>query len=75
MLGMSLELASHNKVYEDIASKFFEHIIRIADSMNQMGGCGLWDDQDGFYYDLLKADGKRIRCEVDHSWLDPPSRG
>lgn len=54
MLNMALELAIHNHVYEDLASKFFEHFVRIADSMNQVGGHGLWDEEDGFYYDQLK---------------------
>ncbi|MBV8781429.1 MAG: glucosidase, partial [Phycisphaerae bacterium] len=57
MLSMALELAQHNPVYEDIASKFFEHFIAIVDAMNSMGGTGLWDDTDGFYYDQLQHDG------------------
>lgn len=59
MLTISLELASHNPIYEDMASKFFEHFIHIADAINQFGGSGLWDEEDGFYYDLLKHDGKQ----------------
>ncbi len=54
MLAISLELARDNRVYEDLASKFFEHFIAIADAMNCLGGYGLWDDHDGFYYDRLK---------------------
>lgn len=57
MLSMALELAVDNPVYEDMASKFFEHFIRIADSMNTHGGFGLWDPDDGFYYDQLKQEG------------------
>lgn len=53
MLSMALELAQHNPVYEDIASKFFEHFIAIADAMNFIGGTGLWDEGDGFYYDKI----------------------
>jgi glycogen debranching enzyme len=60
MLSMALELATYNIVYEDIASKFFEHFIRIADSMNQRGGMGLWDEEDGFYYDLYRQGEMRI---------------
>lgn len=60
MLGISLELATYNPVYEDIASKFFEHFTRIADSMNEAGGCGLWDHEDHFYYDILNLHGKRV---------------
>jgi hypothetical protein len=57
MLSMALELASADPAYEDLASKFFEHFIAITDAMNQLGGAGLWDEQDGFYYDKLQADG------------------
>jgi hypothetical protein len=53
MLGIALELAREDAVYEDLASKFFEHFVAIADAMNNLGGCGLWDEQDGFYYDQL----------------------
>lgn len=57
MLTIALELAKDNPSYEDIASKFFEHFIYIADAMNKIGGVdyGLWDEQDGFYYDVLKV--------------------
>jgi hypothetical protein len=55
MLAMALELASHEPEYEDVASKFFEHFVAIADAMNTLGGTGLWDEQDGFYYDRLHA--------------------
>ena len=57
MLSMALELAQLNPVYEDIASKFFEHFVSIVDAMNTFGGTGLWDEVDGFYYDQLKHDG------------------
>jgi hypothetical protein len=57
MLSIALELARHNRVYEDIASKFFEHFIAIVDAMNTLGGTGLWDETDGFYYDQLQIDG------------------
>ena len=53
MLAIAVELAMHNRVYEDIATKFFEHFLYIADAMNTVGGSGLWDDEDGFYYDYL----------------------
>lgn len=54
MLFIALELAKNNSNYEDVASKFFEHFISIADAMNHFGGSGLWDDEDGFYYDKLR---------------------
>jgi hypothetical protein len=68
MLSMSLELALHRPAYEDIASKFFEHFVAIADAMNTLGGHGLWNDEDGFYYDHLSLHGKaqpiRVRSMV-----------
>jgi hypothetical protein len=60
MLSMALKLAQENSVYEDLASKFFEHFVRIADAMNNLGGTGLWDPTDGFYYDQLKLNGEMI---------------
>ncbi len=55
MLAIALELAEENPSYEDIASKFYEHFLYIAKAMNLLGGegNGLWDEQDGFYYDVL----------------------
>jgi len=48
MLKIALELAlHHNRVYEDVASKFLEHFMFISDSLNNLGGRGLWDDDDG----------------------------
>jgi hypothetical protein len=63
MLNMALELAqrpdgSVNTAYEDMASKFFEHFVQIADAINTLGGKGLWDEEDGFYYDQILDDGK-----------------
>jgi len=61
MLAIALELAAtHDIVYEDVASKFFEHFVAIVDAMNTLGGTGLWDEQDGFYYDLLRVEGRQI---------------
>ena len=55
MLAIALELALDNPAYEDIASKFFEHFLHIANAMNHIGkdDVGLWDPIDGFYYDVL----------------------
>lgn len=68
MLSISLELASHNAAYEDMASKFFEHFIAIVDAMNGLGGTGLWDETDGFYYDRLvigeRVESLRVRSLV-----------
>ncbi|WP_461452610.1 MGH1-like glycoside hydrolase domain-containing protein [Mucilaginibacter sp.] len=56
LLRIATELASYNKAYSDIASKFFEHFIYIAGAMANLGenNAGLWDDQDGFFYDQLR---------------------
>ncbi|KAJ2919906.1 hypothetical protein MD484_g396, partial [Candolleomyces efflorescens] len=57
MLNIALELAKHNPVYEDIASKFFEHFIFIADAMTFREGEheeSLWNEQDGMYYDAIE---------------------
>ena len=63
MLAMALELAKEDPAYEDVASKFFEHFVAIADAMNHLGGTGLWDEEDGFYYDQLQVGGQ----------IDPPA--
>jgi hypothetical protein len=57
MLSIALELASEEPVYEDVASKFFEHFVAIADAINTLGGTGLWNEEDGFYYDQLRVEG------------------
>ena len=59
MLAMALELAHEDPAYEDVASKFFEHFVYIADAMNKIGGeeMGMWDEEDGFYYDVLHLPG------------------
>jgi hypothetical protein len=64
MLGMALELARDNHATEDMASKFFEHFVAIADAMNNLGGMGLWDEEDGFYYDQLHVDGRNHPLKV-----------
>jgi hypothetical protein len=58
MLSMALELARTKPAYEDIASKFFEHFVQIVDAMNVIGDHGLWDEEDGFYYDQLLIEGR-----------------
>ena len=68
MLSMALELAKDDPAYEDMASKFFEHFVAIADAMNHLGGSGLWNEEDGFYYDYLmhgeRGEPMRIRSMV-----------
>ena len=55
LMRIALELAQENPVYEDIATKFFEHFLHIAEAMNNFGeaGIGLWDEKDEFFYDVL----------------------
>jgi hypothetical protein len=55
MLAIAIELARANRVYEDLATKFFEHFMYIAGAMNSIGGEGisLWDEEDEFFYDVL----------------------
>jgi hypothetical protein len=65
MLRIAIELTPHDPAYEDIASKFFEHFLYIASAMNRMGDNGLWDEQDGFFYDWLRLpDGRKIPLRV-----------
>lgn len=67
MLAISLELARTRPAYEDVATKFFEHFIYIANAFSNMGhsGMSLWDEQDGFYYDVLHApDGQYIPLKI-----------
>ena len=64
MLAIALELASHDSSYEDVASKFFEHFVDIADAMNCLGGSGLWDEADGFYYDQFHVNGTAHRLKI-----------
>jgi hypothetical protein len=60
MLAIALELAAEDDTYEDVASKFWEHFLYISSAMNNLGqdGISLWDDEDGFYYDVLHMHGE-----------------
>jgi glycogen debranching enzyme len=62
MLAIALELAEDNPAYEDMASKFLEHFVYIAHAMNDMGGAGieLWNEEDGFFYDVLHTPDGRV---------------
>jgi hypothetical protein len=67
LMRIALELALTDHVYEDIASKFFEHFLYIAEAMTNIGGnrIGLWDEEDEFYYDVLHVSGgERIPLRV-----------
>jgi hypothetical protein len=65
LLEISLVLARHDRIYEDLATKFLEHFTYIAAAMNDQG---LWDEDDGFYYDVLLVDGQRLPLRV-HSMV------
>jgi hypothetical protein len=61
MLAMALELARTRPAYEDLATKFFEHFIAIANAINnQCGDQGLWNEEDGFYYDIIHCPSGRF---------------
>src|SRR5919106_3473182 len=67
MLAIALELARDNPAYENVASKFFEHFVYIAHAMDHRGddGLELWDEDDGFYYDVLSLpDGRYEKMRV-----------
>jgi hypothetical protein len=59
LMDMALEIAKTDAAYEDTASKFCEHFVHIAESLNCFGENGLWDEEDGFYYDTLHLPGGR----------------
>jgi hypothetical protein len=65
MAEIAVELAAHNSFYEDMAVKFVGHFLWIARAMNQTGPEGMWDEEDGFYYDVLRhPDGRAERLKV-----------
>jgi hypothetical protein len=67
MLEIALELALHDPIYEDMALKFADHTLLIAAAMGRLGGRsdGMWDEEDGFFYDVLRLpDGTSTRLRV-----------
>ncbi len=67
MLAIALELARENKSYEDMATKFFEHFLYIADAINNVGenNVHIWNEEDGFYYDVLHlGDGQSVPIKI-----------
>jgi hypothetical protein len=65
MLEIAVELAAHDSLYQDMAMKFADHFLWIAHAMNQAGPDGMWDEEDGFYYDVLRLpDGSAKRLKV-----------
>jgi mannosylglycerate hydrolase MGH1-like protein len=65
MLEIAVEIAAQDPTYEDLAIKFTEHFLWIANAMNRLGQDGMWDEEDGFYYDVLRLpDGGATRLKV-----------
>ncbi len=67
LLAIAMELAKTDKAYEDVATKFFEHFVYISDAINNIGDddIELWNERDGFYYDVLHTpDGNQIPLKV-----------
>ena len=65
MLEIAIELAAHDASYEELAYKFAEHFLWIGAAMNKVGDDGMWDEEDGFYYDVLRLpDGRAARLKV-----------
>lgn len=67
LMAIALELSRNDPVYEDVASKFWEHFIYIARAMNHLGddGLSLWNEEDGFFYDVLhSSDGDALPLRV-----------
>ena len=65
MAELAVELAAYDPVFDEVAAKFVEHFLWIAAAMNRPGGDGMWDEEDGFYYDILRTpDGAGTRLKV-----------
>jgi Glycosyl hydrolase family 63 C-terminal domain len=65
MLEIAIELAAHDPAYQDLAASFVVHFALIAHAMNEIGPDGMWDEEDGFYYDILRRpDGVTARLKV-----------
>ena len=67
LLAIALELSKEDRAYEDVASKFWEHFIHIAHAMSHRGhnGTGLWNEEDGFFYDVLRLpDGNYLPMKI-----------
>jgi Mannosylglycerate hydrolase MGH1-like glycoside hydrolase domain len=65
MLGLAIEIAEHDPSYDDMAAKFMDHVLWISHAVNRVGPSGLWDEEDGFFYDVLQLpDGNATRLKV-----------
>jgi len=62
---LAIEIAAHDRIYQDMVGKFVDHLMYIGAAMNRPGQDGMWDDEDGFYYDILQLpDGSATRLKV-----------
>src|SRR5262249_55467839 len=65
MFEIGVELAAFDPGYDELTSKFAEHFFWIANALNSVGNDGMWDEEDGFYYDVLRLpDGRSTRLKV-----------
>jgi hypothetical protein len=64
MLQIALTLSENNPVYEDMGTKFITHFTRMAEAINEFGGTGLWNEDDGFYYDMLVLPDRSIPMKI-----------
>ena len=65
MLEIAVEIAAQDRTFEDLAAKFVDHFLWIAHALNRVGTGGMWDEEDGFYYDVLRwPDGSGMRLKV-----------
>ncbi len=65
MFEIAIELAAHDATYDDLVFKFAEHFLWIGAALNKVGDDGMWDEADGFYYDVLRLpDGRATRLKV-----------
>ncbi len=64
MLQMALTISEEDPVYEDMGTKFIAHFTRIVSAMNSFCGAGLWDEEDGFYYDMLELEDRHVPLKI-----------
>jgi len=64
MLQIALTLAESNPVYQDMGTKFIIHLTRMISAINEFGGSGLWNEEDGFYYDMLELEDRHVPIKI-----------